>query len=314
MIGLITTVTLNPAVDKILRVRGLRSNRLNRAEVLMTTAGGKGVNVSYLLQAMGSEAIAMGFVGGTSGQFLEEELRKAGITTSFVHIAEETRTNYIVLDEARHTQTQINERGPLVSIEEIQEFEGTFKRVLSRSEMVIIAGSLPQGVEPEICAELITMARERGIKTILNTTEPALIRGLEAQPFLVKPDIRATDQFMGVRLNSNRRRLEVAQRILAKGVQVVVIGSNYINHIVVTPEQIWEASAPGVEIVSRVGVGDAMIGGMAFVLAKGGVIDEAIRLGMAASIAVVRKVENRIESRQEVEQFLDWVQLKEVKR
>ncbi|MEW6189569.1 MAG: PfkB family carbohydrate kinase [Actinomycetota bacterium] len=107
-----------------------------------------------------------------------------------------------------------------------------------------------------------------------------------------------------MRLNSDRRRLEVAQRILAKGVQVVVIASDHINHIVLTPEQIWEASAPGLEIVSRVGVGDAMIGGMAFVLAKGGAIDEAIRLGMAASIAVARKVENRIESRQEVSNSL----------
>lgn len=309
---MLTTVTLNPAVDKTFILPTWRIRRFNRAEAVTTTPGGRGINASYALQALGTEVAAMGFIGGMSGRFIEEELHKSRITTNFVYISHETRTNYIILNNRNNLQAQINEKGPQISGDELEEFKEFYQRILSHSEMVVIGGSLPQGITSDIYAQLITTAKERGIPAYLNTSGEALLNGIEAQPLVIQPDIRASDRLMGIRINTDRRKIEIAQKILDKGIEIVIMNMGFGRVIVATPDKIWEVNVPPPKAVNTVGIGDALVGGMAHILHKGGTIFEAAKLGVATSVASALQIEAKVRNREQVEQFLDNIEIKEL--
>lgn len=311
---MIITVTPNPAIDRLIHVPKFFAGKLNRgAEVFSVSPGGKGINVSYLLQVLGEEVVASGFIGGDAGRYLEEDLRENGITTNFVYAAEETRTNYIVLDESSREQTQINAKGPWVSAEEIEELKSGLKRLLPEAKMLVIGGSLPKGVEPDFYFDLISIANEKNVRTVFNVREEVLHPGIEAKPFLVKPDVRATGRLYGKTLDSTEKRLEVAQKMISQGVEVVLVGFDSINHLVVTADQAWEAVAPEmVRVMSTVYAADAMVGGMVYGLATEQDLPQAIRWGMSACVATTMKVDERVSSREEVQKFLDQIRLKEV--
>jgi len=194
---MIATVTLNPTLDVILEVNGLKLNHYNKVYNTQTTAGGKGINVSKAVRACGRETIALGFVGGNRGITVEEELRRLGITTNFWHIGENTRSNIIIRDTKSGEHTLLSEPGPRVTEYDLKMFHSAFYRVISQSCLVILSGSLPLGVPEEIYAYLIATAQERGVKTILNTSGVQFSKGLERKPFLASPDIRETNQFGG---------------------------------------------------------------------------------------------------------------------
>ncbi|MDI6891469.1 MAG: hexose kinase [Actinomycetota bacterium] len=309
---MIATVTLNPAVDKMLVLLGRKIERLNRIEVAATIPGGGGINTAYAIQALGTDVVAMGLIGGMSGRFIQEELWKTEITTDLVHIEGETRTNYIVLNRNNRLLAQINEKGPKIFLEELEDFEKRFERILSRSGMIVLSGSLPRGVDSGIYAELINKASRKGIRTVLNASGEALLKGIKAQPAIVKPDIRAMDSLLGIRPNTTPRRVELARKILKEGAQIAIVGGTREGQVVATQDKAWEVAIPLEEAVNIVGAGDAFIGGLAHVLAQDGELSEAIRVGAAASAASTLQVEAKVRSREQVEQFLGKIELKEL--
>ncbi len=308
---MIVTVTLNPALDRIVKARGVDLNKLNRVDLINCSAGGKGINVSHLLHLLGTQTVAMGFLGGIARHFMEEEIRAAGLTTNFVFIEGETRTNYIIIDEATGFQTQINEKGPDVHPDEIRQFKENFRRALGQSEMVVMAGSLPRGIGPEIYAELIAMANDMNVPTLLNVQERILYPGLDARPFLLKPDFTADSRLMGIPLNSYKNRVDAAQKLLDKGVQVAVISSGSLDQIIVTREKILDAKAPNVEVLNRVGAGGAFMGGIAHALARQESLKEAVRLGMAASVATSLRIGTKVETIEEISEYLAKIEIRE---
>jgi 1-phosphofructokinase family hexose kinase len=309
---MITTVTLNPAVDRTFILPTWRTKRFNRVEGATTTPGGRGINASYALQVLGAETLAMAFVGGMSGRFIEEKLQQFKISTNFIHIDGETRTNYIILNNRNALQAQINEKGPRIAGEELTEFKESYQRMLSNSEMIIVGGSLPRGVTPSIYTWLITAAKEKGIPTYLSTSGEALSCGIEAQPLVAQPDIRASDRLMGVRINTDGRRIEAAQKILDKGIELVVMNISVGRVIAVTPNKVWEISAPSAKVVNAVGIGDALVGGVAYVLRNGGTMLEAAKLGTATSVASALQIEAKAKSREQIEQILENLEVKEL--
>lgn len=333
---MITTVTLNPSVDKIFKASSFALDELNRVEIITRIAGGKGINISFLLKALGIETTAMGFIGGINGRFVEGELQKIGITTNLVHIDSETRTNYLIIDSARRFQTQIDEPGPTVSLEEIETFKDNYKRILTSTKLVVIAGSLPEGMRPDFYGEIISEAQKRNIPVVFNAGEANLLAGLEAKPYLVRPDIRSINKLFGLPMDTVANRIKAAKRILDKGVEIVVIGFDHINLTIATKDKIIEAKAPETEIVNkinlaiekikqivtkkqskldfinRLGSTDAGLGGIIYILTQSGDLKEMAKWGVAASIAASLRLKARVKDRQEVEEFLNMIEIKEV--
>ena len=143
---MIITVTLNAAIDKSLSVPNFRLGRRHRTVEQTTMPGGKGVNVARTLKTLGQPVIATGFAGGATGTRIVEQLTEESILNDFVRIREESRTNTAVHDPTNGETTEINERGPAVSANEVELFRDKLLYLSRGADIVVFAGSLPRGV------------------------------------------------------------------------------------------------------------------------------------------------------------------------
>jgi len=310
---MIGTVTLNPAMDVILEISNLKINSYNKVLNAITTSGGKGINVSKAIRGYGRETIAVGFLGGGRGRMIEEELREMGITTNFWHIEEKTRSNTIILDKKTGEHTLLSEMGPKVTEYDLEMLKSIFYRVMSQCSAVTLSGSLPRGVPENIYANLISIAKERGVKTILNTSGEQFIKGLEGKPFLAKPDLRESNRVLGIKINNERDAIKAAKEIVQRGAEISVVSLEQEKDIIATQNEIWFAETDYHEIVNLIGAGDALIAGFAITLTEEGKnLEEAIKFSMACALASALREEEEFSSREEVEKCLKCVKLKKL--
>lgn len=291
---MIVTVTLNPAIDKIYWVDRLligetaQEEFLTRAKRSSTSAGGKGVNVSILLARFGIENVAMGFVGGYTGHVVVRDLRDEGVTTNFVWTAGETRTNVTILERGREfTPIMVGEEGPTVSAAEVTRFMRRYTRILPQADWVVLAGSLPPGVDPDIYRTLASQARAAGAKVVVMAGGHVLTRALSARPYLVKPDTREHVSIDGMPLVTREEIITAGKKIVAQGVGMIIISHAVVGDVVINPDGIWEIEArvPATDFKNLVGADDALVAGVIYKLFVGASLPEALRFGMAAGIA-----------------------------
>ncbi|MFQ6099272.1 MAG: 1-phosphofructokinase family hexose kinase, partial [Armatimonadota bacterium] len=182
---MVTTLTLNAAVDRTYLVRNFSLGAFHRPEKTRAVPGGKGINVSRILRTMGHEVIASGFAGGMAASFIKRELERVGILADFVPIAEESRFCISVIDPEKASSTQVDEAGPLVTPSEVRALRHKLSELLQRARLLIISGSVPRGVPFTIYADLIALAREHKVHTILDTHDEPLAEGIKARPMMI---------------------------------------------------------------------------------------------------------------------------------
>jgi len=308
---MIGTVTLNPAIDVVLEVGNLKINYYNKVLKAHTTSGGKGINVSKAVRGCGRETIAIGFLGGGRGRMIEEELREMGITTNFWHIEEKTRSNTIISDKETGQHTLLSETGPKITEYDLEMLKSIFYRVMSQCIVVTLSGSLPRGVPVNIYGDLISIAKERGVKTILNTSGEQFTKGLEKKPFLAKPDLRESNQIFGIKIDKEKDAIKAAKEVVQRGAEIGVVSLQQKKDIIATRDEIWFAETDYHEIVNLIGAGDALIAGFAIALTEEGKnLKEAIKFSMACALASALREEEEFSSREEVNKCLQCVNIK----
>ncbi|HDK26148.1 MAG TPA: 1-phosphofructokinase family hexose kinase [Candidatus Atribacteria bacterium] len=310
---MIATVTLNPALDVILEVNNLKLDQYNKVHNAQVTSGGKGINVSKAVRGCGRETIALGFLGGGRGRIIEEELRGLGITTNFWHIEEKTRSNTIIWDKKTGQHTLLSEVGPQVTEYDLEMFHSIFYRVMSQSSIVTLSGSLPRGTPVDIYANLIDIAKERGVKTILNASGEPFIKGLEGKPFLAKPDIRKSNKVFGIVIDSEKNAINAAKEVVRRGAEIAIVSLELQKDIIATQNELWFAETTYGKIVNLIGAGDALIAGFAVALAEEDKsFREIIEFSMACALASALREEVEFNSRKEVEKCLKCVNVKKI--
>ena len=291
---MIVTVTLNPAVDKMYWVEGLKMCDVTQEEFLTralrssTSAGGKGVNTSVFLSRLGMENVAMGFVGGYTGHVVTRDLRDEGVTTNFVWTHGETRVNVTLLQVGReHSPNLINEAGPAILPDEVNRLMRRYRRMLSRASWVVLAGSLPPGVDPGIYGEMTQMAKDAGAKVILSAGGEALTRALDACPYIVKPDTREHMTLEDKGLTSVDAIIEAGKHVIACGAEIVIISHDVTGDIAITRDDVWEINADlsTSKFKNLVGADDVFLGGILYKLVQDAPLGEALRFGLAAGLA-----------------------------
>lgn len=255
---MILTVTLNPAVDKTCHVNELVLGQVNRMQSVKSIAGGKGVNVTKVLRQFDYPVIAMGFLGGYSGQMIQERLRDMGAECHFTHITGETRVSTNVLAQNGYV-TEILEPGPEISAEELQAFVEEYKAQAQRAELVVLSGSIPQGVPVDIYATLISIAKECGCKVFLDTSGEALREGVKAAPHFLKPNRKEMEYLVGRRLATTEDMVTEARKLLDSGIETVVISTGAKGFIYVDREGVIEQPAYRVKAVNTVACGDTIV-------------------------------------------------------
>jgi 1-phosphofructokinase family hexose kinase len=209
---MIITVTLNTAIDKTLSVPNFRLGRRHRTVEQTTMPGGKGVNVARVLKTLGAPVIATGMAGGATGTRIVEQLTQLSVLSDFVRIREESRTNTAVIDPTTGEQTEINERGPKVSAQEVELFVDKLLYLAKGASMCVFAGSLPRDVDTDIYAGLIRELRRLGVTSIVDTDGDPLRRAVRAEPDVISPNVLEAEELVGHEFTDDPEEWAIATR------------------------------------------------------------------------------------------------------
>ena len=284
---MIYTVTLNPAIDKTVQIDGFTVNAVNRIHTLRTDPGGKGINVSKVIAALGGESTATGLVAGRSGAFIENALTSLGIPHSFLTIPGETRTNLKIVDPVLHTNTDVNEPGPAVTPEILEAMLGHLLSLAQPGDTVTLSGSLPKDAPAALYAHWTQALRANNITVFLDADGEALKLALEARPSVVKPNREELSHLLGRPLDTIDSLSDAARDLLSQDIETVVISLGADGALFAGQYGIWLAEGLPVTVNSTVGAGDSMVAALALSRERGYDMETAIRLTMATSAASV---------------------------
>lgn len=284
---MITTITLNPAVDKTIEINNFRVGNVNRVTSITVDAGGKGINVSKVIKNLGAESKAMGILSGKSGQFIIEYLDGINILNDFIFTKGETRTNIKVVDMLNHTNTDINEAGPQASLKELNELSDKIFDNINSEDILILSGSIPSNVDKNIYGNWITKAKEKGVKTILDADGELLKYGILSGPYLVKPNIDELEGMFNKKINGIPEIAEIAKNLLDYGIAIVAVSLGSEGAVFVNKECSIYAHGLKVDVKSTVGAGDSMVAALAYSIQKGLDFEATVRLAVATGAANV---------------------------
>ena len=284
---MIYTVTLNPAIDKTAVISGFRAGTLNRIESLREDVGGKGINVSRCLRALGAESTAAVILAGGAGRKCREYLEGAGIGVLCEEVPGETRTNLKIADPLRGENTDINEPGPEVPEEVLARLRERIAEKLCAGDTVILSGSLPRGADKGLYAAWCARFSACGARVILDADGEALRLGLAQKPWLIKPNHEELAALAGVDAEDPAALLRAGEALRAVGVGRVVISRGGAGAIFLTEEGSFSAEPLSVPVKSTVGAGDSMVAALAFAAERGLGAEETVRLAMAMGAASV---------------------------
>lgn len=281
---MITTVTLNVAIDKAYVIGEFKQGEVMRVLQCTNTAGGKGLNVAKVAKLCGEDVLATGFVGGHAGAYVEDLLAEQQVKSEFVHVASETRSCINILAEDG-SSTEFLEPGAPVTEAEVQEFLKEFEGIVDRSEVVTISGSVPKGVATDIYASMIQTIKGKGKKVILDTSGKLLEEGIKALPTMIKPNSDEISALLGVDINNRDELIENGKKLQAMGIEYVVISLGGDGALVVTKDAVYHGQPPKITPVNTVGCGDSMVAAFAVGLAREYSIEECLKYAVSVSAA-----------------------------
>jgi 1-phosphofructokinase family hexose kinase len=306
----ILTVTLNAAVDRTVAVPNFRLARRHRAVESRTVAGGKGINVARALSLLGRPVIAAGFVGGPTGTRLLEQLREESVLTDFTRIAAETRINLAVIDPTSGDQTEINERGPAVSPEEVKKLFERIGYLAGGAKICVLAGSLPPGAGDDLYARLIADLGRRGVPVVLDAEGEAMMAGVRAGASMVTPNEREAEELVGQEFADSG---DLATGLL----ELVRLGAG--EAAITRPEgcvaavgegsdrRLLEIHTEPLEPVSTVGSGDAFLAGYVAARYEGRAAEDCLAYGVACGAESTQHFGAGTVDRNQVERLLGEV-------
>lgn len=256
----VLTVTLNPALDLTVQLPALHLGEVNRSDNLQVHAAGKGLNVAQVLADLGHQLTVTGFLGEANAQPFEQLFAARGFADEFVRVAGETRSN-IKLAEADGRITDINGPGLEVDAAQRDELLARLERLVPGHELVVVAGSLPRGVELPWFVELLQRLARLGARVALDTSGAALREGLALSPWLIKPNEEELAQARDLDPADAQVLADEARRLNAR-IEHVVMSQGAAGVSWFSPAAAWHAKPPKVRVVSTVGAGDSLLAGM----------------------------------------------------
>jgi 1-phosphofructokinase family hexose kinase len=308
---MITTVTLNPMLDKTVAVDAVRRGGVSRASGVSMVVGGKGVNVSRQLRMLGEETVATGFIGGETGSTLERLLDGEGIPHRFVRISGMTREGVTYL-EPDGTMTSVFEPSHPVTPREAERLLEECRMLAGKSDWIVCSGSSPGPAADDVFRMIVADCRSRGIPVVLDSYGRALARGVESGPDFLKPNREEFEQTFGTRLSGESDMIAAARRLVARGVRYSLITDGPRPFAAACGDEAWIVTPPVVESVNPTGSGDSMIAGILHGLSRSWPFPDCLGFGAAAGAANARVREVAHASREEIQSLLPGVTVRRI--
>lgn len=259
---MVYTVTFNPSLDYIVTVNDFKLGMTNRTASETMLAGGKGINVSILLNNLGIDTTALGFIAGFTGENIQDMLNDMGVTTDFIKV--EHGLSRINVKIKNIDGTEVNGMGPEISNEALEALMQKLDAI-QEGDVLVLAGSIPASVPKEIYKTIMKRLEEKHILTIVDATSTLLTNVLEHKPFLVKPNQHELGEIFGVTLTTKEEVVPYAQKLKALGARNVLVSMGGKGAVLVAEDgTVYEAEAPKGELKNSVGAGDSMVAGFLY--------------------------------------------------
>ena len=302
------TITLNPAVDMLTKASNFSLGKLNRTQEAKYVVGGKGINISILLNNIGKKTKALGFVAGFTGYFIKSELDKLGIENDFVETLGTTRINIKLTTD---TETEINGQSSAVNSENITEFFAKLD-VLTTEDVVFLSGNVIAGMKLEDFKKIAAKVATKGATLVVDSNKDLVLDTLQYKPFVVKPNEFELGEMFGITLNGLEEILVYARKLQECGAQNVLVSRGAKGAILLTEnDEVLEVNVAEGKIVSTVAAGDSMLAMFVAKYNKTKDYAEALKYASAAGGATSFSV--GIGSKELIEELLPQIKVKKLK-
>ncbi|WP_164110207.1 MULTISPECIES: 1-phosphofructokinase family hexose kinase [Sphingobacterium] len=304
----IFTITLNPAVDKSSTVSQIQPEKKLRCSSPNYDPGGGGINVARGLVRLGLQSTAFFPSGGRTGAHLESLLLKEGVDIMPFSIVNDTRENFVVLDTSNNQQFRFGMPGAILASDELTQISDSINSLSPFPKLVVISGSLPPEVNPGFLRHLVKTIKSKSARVIVDTSGAALREVVSEGVFLLKPNLGELSTLTGVEALDNKSTEEAAKQLIIAGkAEVIVVSMGPQGAILVTCDNSLHIHAPTVKKLSTVGAGDSMVAGMVSILAKGGSLENMVRMGVACGTAATMKSGTTLFNKQDADRLYEWL-------
>ncbi len=294
---MIYTLTLNPALDLVMQADNISVGETHRSTREKIFFGGKGVNVSRVLKALGRQSVALGFIGGFTGSALESFLKQKGIKTDFTVIDDNTRINVKLKGDSA---TEINAAGPTVTDKNIGDLLIKLEQITD-GDTLVLSGSIPRGAPSNIYEIILSKLTDRDIRVVLDTTGDALLSALHYKPFLIKPNLPELEELADKPLKTDEDIISAAWQLKNKGARNVLVSLGDKGALLLDENgAILRKEAFKIKAVNPVGAGDSMVAG--FIVGVERDYGFALTLGTAAGAATAEKED--LATQEDIQKFL----------
>lgn len=278
---MIYTITANPSIDYVVTADAIELGTVNRLKTSISLPGGKGINVSRILDQLNIDTTALGFVGGYTGAFVQTALKTNNLKTDFTKIQEDTRINVKIKADQ---ETEINGQGPSISSSEVTAFKRTLEN-LKPGDVVVMSGSLPPTLTNDFYKNLIPLIQAQNADFVIDTTGQALLDTLSAHPLVVKPNHHELAELFHTELHSLTEIASYGRRLLELGAKNVLISMAGDGALLITQDETYYSKAPKGQVVNSVGAGDSMIAGFTGTFAETNDPQQSFKIGLACGSA-----------------------------
>ena len=280
---MIYTITFNPALDYIVRVNDLKLGEVNRTDFEEVYAGGKGINVSIVLNNLGIDNMALGYIAGFTGDEIERRVRDFGCKTDFIKL--ESGMSRINIKLKSEEESEINGQGPEINNNNLTKLYEKLDSI-KEGDILVLAGSIPNTLPKKIYEEIMERLSGKGIKFVVDATGDLLLRVIKYKPFLIKPNHHELGELFNTKLNNEEEIIEHAKKLKDMGARNVLIsmagdGAIFINE----DGEVKKSNVPKGKLINSVGAGDSMVAGFIAGYLNSNSLDEAFKMGVATGSA-----------------------------
>ena len=309
---MITTISLNPSIDRTVVVDNFTQGGLNRVVSTHSVAAGKGINVALAVSALGVDAECIGFMYREGSNLFEKRLMVNSTAYNFVWCEGSVRTNIKVFDRSKREITEINESGVQVSEDDLKRMSELVTLHAENTDYLVLAGSLPPGCPADYYRTLIQSVEGLGCRCILDADGDRMRYGLEAKPFMIKPNRYELEMITGQELKTLKDIRDAAMKYIDMGVSVVAVSLGAEGAMITDGSDAFFAPRLNIEVKSTVGAGDSMVAGLACGFIGDNSLEDCFRMGVASATARCVTEGNRVIDKTVYKALLDMVHLERI--
>lgn len=278
---MIYTLTLNPSIDYIISLNSVELGKVNRCTKTFKFPGGKGINVSRVLKNSGTDSIALGFVGGFTGEFINLTLNNLGIHTDFIKVKEDSRINVKIksVDE-----TDINADGPYIEKESLNLLLDKLNE-LKDDDILVLAGKIQSSLPDNLYSEIQDIANKNNVKVVVDTSGKSLLESVKKKPFLIKPNNFEIEEAFDIKIKDRNELIDYGKKLNTMGAENVIISLAGDGALLINNSGVFFGNAPKGEVKNSVGAGDSLVAGFLHEYSKSKNILDAFKRGIATGSA-----------------------------